>query len=323
MGCGATTEQAPKESMLPYDETACLRADATKVASLARLEAMANVEAQNDTEGSQAEGRHDNEEVLENGCRLGYSSVMVVNSRAEAQALLANIFTLALMRNPLKEIGGMLFYDEETHAIVQVLEGPAIAVRELFHEKIAKDSRHTSVKVLWDLDVESRRFGGFGMKLGNTESEVLQDGAAADDQQALVRLLYSSQLTAANRGAAYKDIESILGSAIVTNPKLHIGGALFLNPRTLHVQQTLEGPERAVRSLYENISKDKRHTACKVISELMVTSRDFEQWGMLQGDSSEADWSQVLKGWTNPRRRRGHDDVFAEEVAALSVAGAE
>ena len=128
------------------------------IASLARLEALAKVEStvQNVVEGAPAQAEDADTDFRNHGCRLGYSSLLAVKSADEAQSLLAHIFTVALTRNPLKEIGGMLFYDETTNAVVQVLEGPAVAVRDLF-QKIENDARHTSVKLLWDLDVTSRK----------------------------------------------------------------------------------------------------------------------------------------------------------------------
>ena len=290
------------------------------VASLARLEALANVAAQNNEVTDVSD-----EDVLSSGCRLGYSSVLAVKTRDEAQALLASVFTVALLRNPEKEIGGMLFYDEQTNAIVQVLEGPAAAVRDLFYQKIKADPRHTSVKVLWDIDVTQRRFEGFGMRLGTSLQEVLSAGAEADGQQELLKLVYASQLTSATRDAAYKDIESILRVAVVTNPKLQIGGALFLNPRTLHVMQVLEGPQQAVRTLYEKIAQDKRHTSCTTMSEELVTTRTYEQWGMLQGDASQADWAAIAQtGWAQAhagsrRARRNGKDTKIDEAEAEAV----
>lgn len=41
-----------------------------------------------------------------------------------------------------------------------------------------------------------------------------------------------------------------------------------------------------------------------------MQARVYDQWGMLQGDASQADWSCIAAtGWTNPRRRarRGRD----------------
>ena len=206
MGCGASKNGASPSDGLRNNADAKIWSSARSVetvASVARLEALANLEAQNNPEVAKTE------EFAKHGCRLAYSSVLAVKTREEAQNLLAHIFTIALTCNPSKEIGGMLFYDEKTNGIVQVLEGPATHVRDLFYQKIMKDSRHTAVKVLWDIDVEARRFEGFGMKLGNKVTDVLGDGAAAGDQQALLQLKYVSQLTATTRDKAYEDIQSM------------------------------------------------------------------------------------------------------------------
>jgi len=303
---------ADDEARQPATSTA-----ATK-ASIARLEALANVAAA--TKASEEDKAKDEdkstpadpEDAIENGCRLAYSSLLNLKEGEDAQALLSTIFTDALLRNPAKLIGGVLFYDEQTGALVQVLEGPAEAVRSLFHEKIARDARHTSVNVLWDVEVEHRRFSGFGMKLGSDPTQVLSGPAATEtaNELDLLQLAYVSQMTASSTELAYKDIEDILRVAIVTNPKLSIGGVLYLNPRTLHVLQVLEGPQDAVRPLYDKIIKDPRHKACKVVSESKVEVRTYDQWGMLQGDL--ADWTTLQKGgWMNfegmsslPRRTR-------------------
>lgn len=194
------------------------------VASLARLEALANVGSVENAKMNKADL-----EKIADGCRLAYSSVLHVKSAAEAQDLLALVFTQALNNNPKQGIGGILFYDEQSAALVQVLEGPSSAVRTLYHEKIKLDPRHTSVKLLWDQAAESRQYEGFGMQLGSDPTAVLSHGSE------MLQLTYVSQLTASDRDAAYKDIQAILAVAIITNPRLGIGGALFLNPRTLQV----------------------------------------------------------------------------------------
>lgn len=279
-------------------------ASANTIASVARLEAVANVEAKKNASADQAA---DGNEQLVDHCRIAYSSVLNVTSAREAQELLARVFTQALTNNPRQGIGGILFYDEQTSALVQVLEGPSSAVRALFHEKIKLDPRHTSVKLLWDVAAETRQYESFGMQLGSDPEAVLQK-----DPPELLQLTYVSQLTAASPSAAYKDMEAILGVAIVTNPRLGIGGALFLNPRTFQVLQALEGPESNVRALYNKIAADKRHTACEVMSELTVTERTYEQWGMLQGDLK--DWSSLasgrmsLNGASRRRGRRARED---------------
>ena len=260
---GVSVSCMQESSIKPRDKT---------VASRARLEALANVQAK-----MNASTATDSDEVLANGCRLAYSSALNASSDQEAQALLAGVFTQALTKNPPKQIGGMLFYDEQTHVCVQVLEGPALAVRALYHEKIKKDDRHNSVRLLWDEGAETRHYDGFGMQLGSDPAQVLQNTSE------LLQLTYVSQLTASSREEAYKHMESILGVAFVKNPRLGIGGALFLNPRTLQVLQALEGPEANVRRLYEKIAKDARHTECTIVSEVTVKERTYEQWGMLQG----------------------------------------
>jgi len=289
---GVSVSCMQESSIKPRDKT---------VASRARLEALANVQAK-----MNASTATDSDEVLANGCRLAYSSALNASSDQEAQALLAGVFTQALTKNPPKQIGGMLFYDEQTHVCVQVLEGPALAVRALYHEKIKKDDRHNSVRLLWDEGAETRHYDGFGMQLGSDPAQVLQNTSE------LLQLTYVSQLTASSREEAYKHMESILGLAFVKNPRLGIGGALFLNPRTLQVLQALEGPEANVRRLYEKIAKDARHTECTIVSEVTVKERTYEQWGMLQGDLK--DWSSIAVGKIDmrsvaSRRRRARENM--------------
>jgi len=285
------------------EETWSLANSEKTVASLARLEALATVEAKGVTSTEFSE-------KINNGCRLAYASVLAVKSREEARALLAYIFTQALTTNPAKGIGGILFYDDETNAVVQVLEGPAKATRALY-ETISGDTRHTSVRKMWEIEIDSRLYDGFGMKLGTDPSEVLSLKPTTDE---LLQLTYMSRLTASTRELAYKDIQDILRVAVFKNPSLHIGGALFLNPRTLHVLQVLEGPRAHVRPLYEKIATDARHSACSVVSEVTVEARTYDQWGMLQGDL--ADWSALAgtEGWNVsklPRRMRrfGRENV--------------
>lgn len=284
------------------------------VASLARLEAVAHVEAKHAADGESTST--DPEHKLTDGCRLAYSSVLAVKTNKEAQALLATVFMQALDKNPKAGIGGILFYDEQTSALVQVLEGPASAVRTLYNDKIKLDKRHTAVKLLWDSPAETRQYESFGMQLGSDPHAVL------DAKEEMLQLTYISQLTATSRDAAYQDMQAILSVAIVTNPRLGIGGALFLNPRTLQVLQALEGPEANVRSLYAKIASDTRHKDCAVISELKVKERTYEQWGMLQGDLK--DWSSLAAGnggnvAARRRGRRAREDM--DEGGEAKVGG--
>lgn len=68
------------------------------IASRARLEALANLPFSGDTDSNPGV-------AIEDGCRIAYSSVLASETREEAQALLARIFTQALTQNPRAEIG--------------------------------------------------------------------------------------------------------------------------------------------------------------------------------------------------------------------------
>ena len=295
-------------------------ADSAKtVASLARLEALASVEKIgevvpfNSAEASLG--------PLNDGIRLAYSSVLIRQTREEAQALLAKIFTEALTKNPRRKIGGCMFYDEATSAIVQVLEGPSETVRPLY-EKIQADPRHNTIKLLWERPATARLFEGFGMRLGNDPTVVLNGLESRSEEKDLLQLTYLSQLVAPSVPAAYQHIQDILAVAIVKNPTMKIGGSLFFNPRTLQVLQALEGPQSAVQALYDKIAEDARHTSCTVISKLSVPTRTYDQWGMLQGDL--ADWSSLAAGKMSMSniyaRRRGRQAREDMEEAGDSVA---
>ena len=276
--------------------TSCLKGDRSlkeTVASRARLEALANLESTMTAELDQltAPDSATTESPAIELCRLAYSSVLVAANTAEAQKLLAVIFTQALTKNPPRQIGGILFYDEKTSVVVQVLEGPAATVRGLYHDHIKRDKRHAELKLLWDQAASTRQYEGFGMQLGSDPTAVLQDSAdlvqltySSDPEPrvqcpnprasvqavpasahhrgelAAVRAWRRSQLTATSHEAAYEHMQSILAAAFVNNPRLGIGGALFFNPRTfqvaspcacMRVVQTLEG--RACMHMYAHV----------------------------------------------------------------------
>ena len=59
---------------------------------------------------------------MEAGCRLAYASVLAVKNQGDAQKVIANVITHSLTANQKREVGGKLFYSEQTGALVQVLE---------------------------------------------------------------------------------------------------------------------------------------------------------------------------------------------------------
>jgi hypothetical protein len=101
--------------------------------------------------------------------------------------------------------------------------------------------------------------------------------------------------------------------------RIVLAQALFLNKRTLHVLQVLEGPKDKVRPLYDKIALDSRHDSCSVLSEVTVESRTYDQWGMLQGDLT--DWSALAGqgSWNTskmPRRMRRFGRENVDEAGA-------
>ena len=261
--------------------------------------------------------------------RLAYSSVLNAGSREQANSLLSAILAQALRNNPKERICGILFYDEETRVLVQVLEGPSFAVRSLYYQRILRDTRHTAVRRLWDVDISERRYEGFGMKLGNHDPaidvpQLAQQPPAhplnGDADHSLQRLTYTSQLNAAHLNIAYRLVADVLRKAVVNNPQQGIGGVLFLNPLTLRVLQVLEGPGQAVAALYEKISRDLRHRDCIVLSHVYATERVYKEWGMVQGELE--DWSELASGdWIRPPSlgEAGDGTTISADVEDISV----
>ena len=102
-------------------------------------------------------------------------------------------------------------------------------------------------------------------------------------------LLYQSRAT---RGLDTSDLRAILETAVVRNEALDVTGLLVYGEMAklpgvpgLFVQW-LEGPEAAVRALYERIAMDSRHTDVQTLgegpSEVFTGSdgRLFPAWAM-------------------------------------------
>ncbi|MGN7610595.1 BLUF domain-containing protein [Magnetococcales bacterium HHB-1] len=90
----------------------------------------------------------------------------------------------------------------------------------------------------------------------------------------MIGLLYISQPNDLNPG----DIGNILAISNKKNPELDITGALLFHFDLF--LQYLEGPEKAVKDLYTQISSDPRHINCKVIMEEQISERRFPNWSM-------------------------------------------
>ena len=88
-------------------------------------------------------------------------------------------------------------------------------------------------------------------------------------------ILYTSN---ASEKCLSEDIASILDASRRNNPSNSVTGILiFKKPEFL---QYLEGPEEAVRKLYEKIKKDSRHSSIKTVRDGEIEVRVFPDWEM-------------------------------------------
>lgn len=93
--------------------------------------------------------------------------------------------------------------------------------------------------------------------------------------QSLVQIIYISN------SAHFDDhaqLELLLASSQKNNADYGITGML-LYYRGLFLQ-VLEGPEDKVNTLLNNIQKDKRHRACRVLFKSILQQREFAGWSM-------------------------------------------
>lgn len=101
---------------------------------------------------------------------------------------------------------------------------------------------------------------------------------AAD--KGLLRLTYESTLACSDEREGEVLLAEIMASALKNNTPLGITGMLYFDRKGRSIVQVLEGPEAAVRGLFEVILKDPRHTGCEVLKEQKVTARVHEDFGM-------------------------------------------
>lgn len=103
-------------------------------------------------------------------------------------------------------------------------------------------------------------------------------------------LLYVSKVSAE---CTRRDIADILQTSRKNNPFNAVTGILvYKNPEFL---QFLEGPEDAVKSLYDRIERDGRHEAVKIINQGEIEERVFPGWDM--GFASEDNLQPLQKKW--------------------------
>lgn len=91
----------------------------------------------------------------------------------------------------------------------------------------------------------------------------------------LVRLVYASALS---ENCGVTDLGNILREARDRNREIGLTGLLCYDLR--YFLQWLEGPRRAVNSLYAAILKDPRHTGALLIEYAEADCREFTDWAM-------------------------------------------
>lgn len=105
----------------------------------------------------------------------------------------------------------------------------------------------------------------------------------------LTAILYRSEASASENA---DDLRDILSKARAHNPTSNITGILHFESGVFY--QWIEGPQEAVRALFEKIIQDPRHKGIVKLSEVDLTERNFRFWSMAicQGDGySLFDWA--------------------------------
>lgn len=93
--------------------------------------------------------------------------------------------------------------------------------------------------------------------------------------QPLIMLVYTSQ----SRNPIDDElVNSILQASKKNNPEKDITG--FLTARGDYLLQLLEGPEDAVKALYQHISKDTRHHRITLQGSAVIEKRLTANWNM-------------------------------------------
>ena len=94
-----------------------------------------------------------------------YASRLLCSSSGVAVTLISSIIRHAASNNARMRIGGELSYDAASGTVVQILEGPATAVRALY-AKIAGDLRHEHCTLLAveQISAADRKYPQWGMR---------------------------------------------------------------------------------------------------------------------------------------------------------------
>lgn len=106
----------------------------------------------------------------------------------------------------------------------------------------------------------------------------------------LTTILYRSHIC---EGVTLQAVEEMVASASIKNSEFDVTGILLFNGR--HFFQLLEGPEQAVRTVYEHICRDNRHYNIVELLSDYAPARRFGKTGMELFDLRDFDEEDVLQ----------------------------
>lgn len=129
-----------------------------------------------------------------------------------------------------------------------------------------------------------------------------------DDDQ-LISLVYSS---AASVPFSEMDLALLLATSRMNNESRGLTGQLLY--RDGQFMQALEGPARAVRTVFTTIAADPRHTSVWTLDEQTISARRFGSWAMGYRALSEADVAAAPAWLGSPEALQQHDASRAVEL---------
>ncbi|MBO0358481.1 BLUF domain-containing protein [Hymenobacter sp. BT186] len=107
-------------------------------------------------------------------------------------------------------------------------------------------------------------------------------------------LIYSSSATVPFTDAA---LQELLTTARANNEQLQVTGVLLYHEGQF--MQLLEGEASVIRSLYQVIEQDTRHTGIFKLADKPIEARSFSEWAMAFKPVDAEAFAQ-LKGYQNP-----------------------
>jgi len=102
-----------------------------------------------------------------------------------------------------------------------------------------------------------------------------------------MNLFHLVYISSAKPGFGRAQLRALLERSRVKNETLGITGLLLHHEGKL--LQVLEGPERAVRALFDIIQADTRHVGATVLLEEEIPARQYPQWPMAFRDLGMSD----------------------------------